>query len=313
MKRRGFTLIELLVVIAIIAILAAILFPVFAQARDKARQATCQSNMKQITLAAIMYSQDYDETGPPMWTKSNLIAGQSGAFIDPNFYAVFTTCHFGNYWPDLVFPYVKAGKARNTDGSKGNRAVFTCPSTAGNVDFGGGFGAGGWGAVTYGMNQSFLNNDPINPEGTASIDARYLCGQNVANQFWGWGCAMGFTQAGVGHPAESILFSEGNVGAGPMFNAGYATAASNKADEIATYPPEGYVATKVLKRATDQGDHAWVVENGLVNDDGTTNPVGRSNDRGFHPHQGGTDFAFVDGHVKTFKYPPMKMWTATSE
>ncbi len=61
MKRKGFTLIELLVVIAIIAILAAILFPVFARAREKARQASCQSNLKQIALAELMYCQDYDE------------------------------------------------------------------------------------------------------------------------------------------------------------------------------------------------------------------------------------------------------------
>src|SRR5579862_6261757 len=62
MKRRyGFTLIELLVVIAIIAILAAILFPVFAQAREKARQTSCLSNMKELILANLMYVQDYDE------------------------------------------------------------------------------------------------------------------------------------------------------------------------------------------------------------------------------------------------------------
>jgi prepilin-type N-terminal cleavage/methylation domain-containing protein/prepilin-type processing-associated H-X9-DG protein len=63
-SKRGFTLIELLVVIAIIAILAAILFPVFAQAREKARQASCISNLKQIGLAAMMYGQDYDEEAP---------------------------------------------------------------------------------------------------------------------------------------------------------------------------------------------------------------------------------------------------------
>jgi prepilin-type N-terminal cleavage/methylation domain-containing protein/prepilin-type processing-associated H-X9-DG protein len=64
MSRKGFTLIELLVVIAIIAILAAILFPVFARAREKARQSSCLSNVKQIMLATVMYAQDYDETLP---------------------------------------------------------------------------------------------------------------------------------------------------------------------------------------------------------------------------------------------------------
>src|SRR5438876_5627723 len=66
-KQRGFTLIELLVVIAIIAILAAILFPVFAQAREKARQTMCSSNMKQMGLAVEMYRQDYDAENPFEW------------------------------------------------------------------------------------------------------------------------------------------------------------------------------------------------------------------------------------------------------
>lgn len=63
-RHRGFTLIELLVVIAIIAILAAILFPVFSQAREKARQSVCLSNMKQFTLGMMMYVHDYDESFP---------------------------------------------------------------------------------------------------------------------------------------------------------------------------------------------------------------------------------------------------------
>ncbi len=68
-KRAAFTLIELLVVIAIIAILAAILFPVFAQAREKARQTSCLSNGKQMGLSLLMYAQDYDETFvfSPIW------------------------------------------------------------------------------------------------------------------------------------------------------------------------------------------------------------------------------------------------------
>jgi prepilin-type N-terminal cleavage/methylation domain-containing protein/prepilin-type processing-associated H-X9-DG protein len=70
-RQAGFTLVELLVVIGIIAVLAAFLFPVFAQAREKARQATCTSNLKQLGSAVIMYVQDYDETFPcvPDWTQ----------------------------------------------------------------------------------------------------------------------------------------------------------------------------------------------------------------------------------------------------
>ncbi|MFO8079163.1 MAG: prepilin-type N-terminal cleavage/methylation domain-containing protein [Armatimonadota bacterium] len=69
-QRAGFTLIELLVVIAIIAILAAILFPVFARAREKARQSSCLSNVKQLNLGVMMYVQDYDETFPQGYVNS---------------------------------------------------------------------------------------------------------------------------------------------------------------------------------------------------------------------------------------------------
>ena len=91
-QRRGFTLIELLVVIAIIAILAAILFPVFAQAREKARQTACMSNMKQIGSAYIMYAQDYDEALVP---GCNWNAGYS------------QQTDRRSYWDGLLDPYVK--------------------------------------------------------------------------------------------------------------------------------------------------------------------------------------------------------------
>ncbi len=92
-RHRGFTLIELLVVIAIIAILAAILFPVFARAREKARTSSCQSNLKQLQLGVIMYAQDYDEVLPNHEQISGILS-----------------------WRGMIYPYVK------------NKQVYMCPS-----------------------------------------------------------------------------------------------------------------------------------------------------------------------------------------
>jgi len=117
--KKGFTLIELLVVIAIISILASILFPVFARARENARRASCLSNLKQIGLGIIMYTQDYDEHfpraiqsmgvlhGAPYATQNQ--AGWPGLTYKTNKY---------NYvsWMDMIFPYVKSVQ------------VFQCPS-----------------------------------------------------------------------------------------------------------------------------------------------------------------------------------------
>ena len=95
----GFTLIELLVVIAIIAILAAILFPVFARARENARRSSCQSNLKQIGLGVIQYTQDYDELGP-----------RTSSFVDGLSIA----------WSQNIQPYMKSTQ------------VFQCPSNSFN-------------------------------------------------------------------------------------------------------------------------------------------------------------------------------------
>ncbi len=115
-SRSGFTLIELLVVIAIIAILAAILFPVFAQAREKARAISCMSNMRQIGLSAQMYVQDYDEhlffrvSGP-----NRVTASRTGA-ITP---AGDASDYWHEVWWNTLMPYIK------------NAQVYTCPSDAG--------------------------------------------------------------------------------------------------------------------------------------------------------------------------------------
>ncbi|MEN6549308.1 MAG: DUF1559 domain-containing protein [Armatimonadia bacterium] len=114
-RRKGFTLIELLVVIAIIAILAAILFPVFAKAREKARQTSCLNNLKQIGTAFIQYAQDYDER-MPLW---GLNITQTDATMPGT---LFITAYNGSTtgyltsWMDITYPYIK------------NRQVFVCPS-----------------------------------------------------------------------------------------------------------------------------------------------------------------------------------------
>ena len=84
MRKKGFTLIELLVVIAIIAILAAILFPVFAQARQKARMTSCLSNLKQLGTGLMMYVQDYDETLTPHFDRNDPLQVTAGSSVVAN-------------------------------------------------------------------------------------------------------------------------------------------------------------------------------------------------------------------------------------
>jgi prepilin-type N-terminal cleavage/methylation domain-containing protein/prepilin-type processing-associated H-X9-DG protein len=102
--KKGFTLIELLVVIAIIAILAAILFPVFAKAREKARQTSCLNNVKQMALAMLQYAQDFDEKFPMTWSTCGFNGGR--------WYSSYNAL----CWRDLMHPYTK------------NWQVFDCPS-----------------------------------------------------------------------------------------------------------------------------------------------------------------------------------------
>lgn len=118
---RGFTLIELLVVIAIIAILAAILFPVFAQAREKARQTGCLSNQKQIATAMMMYTQDYDEMFPSQSYNGVDYTALGGQPVDgmPLLNSGIASA-FGWNYKDRVLPYTK------------NENIWICPTNQPN-------------------------------------------------------------------------------------------------------------------------------------------------------------------------------------
>ncbi len=111
----AFTLIELLVVIAIIGILAAILFPVFARARENARRASCQSNLKQIGLGLMQYSQDYDEILIADWYGTTSAIGPDQT-LPPG-----SATGVSYKWEDAAFPYIKSEQ------------IFNCPSATGDA------------------------------------------------------------------------------------------------------------------------------------------------------------------------------------
>jgi type II secretory pathway pseudopilin PulG len=105
------------VVIAIIAILAAILFPVFAQAREKARGASCLSNLRQLSTGIMMYAQDYDEGLPPSWRGMNTEAPGGCWYCDPGDAEGLPDYKCTWYWPHFTYPYVK------------NTQIYRCPSS----------------------------------------------------------------------------------------------------------------------------------------------------------------------------------------
>ena len=148
MRRRGFTLIELLVVIAIIAILAAILFPVFARAREKARQASCQSNEKQLALGLMMYVQDYDERNVYLYINGAGPADRTVPVDDGLWGGALS-------WRTVIQPYVK------------NWQINACPSR----DFEGATrNTGGWQPVQFGYGWNMTRYGDGRPDGRKIAD-----------------------------------------------------------------------------------------------------------------------------------------------
>jgi prepilin-type N-terminal cleavage/methylation domain-containing protein/prepilin-type processing-associated H-X9-DG protein len=162
-RTSGFTLIELLVVIAIIAILAAILFPVFARARENARRTSCMSNLKQIGLGVMQYTQDYDEKYP-LNTYMPIVLADGTSSTPGNKFSVYVGST-GKYltWMDFIYPYVKSTQ------------LFVCPSaTAGDT------------TPSYGYNNAFAGGPgwPYQykygaPIGSVSLSAVSRAAENV--------------------------------------------------------------------------------------------------------------------------------------
>ena len=249
-QRRGFTLIELLVVIAIIAILAAILFPVFAQAREKARQISCLSNVKQLGLGLMMYTQDYDETYP---RNDNCVNGGTVPLPGEPATAVGCTARFGDrinhykwwYW---TYPYVKTTN------------VLFCPSRtrvednpSGDWDHDGEiYGAG------YGLNLSIT--------GALNVWPTPASARAYRNSF------LGGTLAGVGTPAETMLFME----------------ADNPAIGAYNYPYGQQTVTSYPLATREYWQDIMKPNNG---------PVNKLN----APHADGFNVGYNDGHAKWIK------------
>jgi len=265
MRRKGFTLIELLVVIAIIAILAAILFPVFAQARAKARQAVCLSNVKQISLAILMYGQDYDYKTPWQADGVALAAYGNQCLLNPWF------------------------------GTK----AFTWSSTAANNP---GDNSVGWVDSARAVFRPYTKNDELqhcpSDTGTALSPQDLIDGGVDPNDptSWGsaWPCFINSSSNTSSSYAAKLPFS---VFAGVK---GTAIGTSYGYD-----PPTGTIegpwAWNALTNAAG-GTWGWNYKNKVGVESPSKYPW--MNDSATPGHNGGFNYGFLDGHAKWLKVNP---------
>jgi prepilin-type N-terminal cleavage/methylation domain-containing protein len=185
-QNKAFTLIELLVVIAIIAILAAILFPVFAQAKAAAKKASAISNAKQLVLGEILYTNDYDDEITPYFSYLNVANSSTAA---PN-----------QYWPGLIAPYIQKGQQQVAGSS---------------ADVGNGSGK----LETLAQDLSGVYFDPIEPLTLPAVGTSLALG-DIASwginddivSWWGpngiTGNYLGVNSTSIANPSSTVLFAE---------------------------------------------------------------------------------------------------------
>jgi len=202
--RRGFTLIELLVVIAIIAILAAILFPVFAQARDKARMTACLSNCKQLGTAFMMYTQDYDEQFPFV-TCGDSYSNQGGSCSGPWFRGSLP-------WPLSIQPYVK------------NYGIYSCPSDGDKACFSKPDSLNGYGQMLVYINWPGAKPNMTPQEQALVFPLSYATNYYLSNSQISGVPGSGTVSLGaIQSPAKTMLLSEYGKGIAPWSTTVYGT------------------------------------------------------------------------------------------
>jgi len=271
-RRRAFTLIELLVVIAIIAILAAILFPVFAQARAKARQTVCLSNLKQLALGEGMYKQDYDEHYS-YWDWKD--SADIGPCNEPAPGAQGRGCmHFESIWFNAIYPYVK------------NFGLYSCPSAN---DDSTGLQNLYWGWTNHPKNVNLVNdfwNHPINYGISEPLESGGGCG----------GTHHACSDADTDREAESLLFADNDTGLTTCWRPNRADPKDPAHHYIisrAAYPnlPANCWANGATCGAAqvDLGDYASQLSPNFPTYDQQAR------------HAGGNNVAFCDGHSKFVK------------
>jgi len=280
-KAVGFTLIELLVVIAIIAILAAILFPVFAQAREKARQTSCLSNTKQIGLGLYMYVEDYDELMPTAFAAVAVInGGDPGCPID---------------FESQIAPYVK------------NQQLYKCPSDGGPRNGDNCFWDGEWGTPT-GAGAAMTTGKILRSYGyvgniaTQQYDLEGHAGNadpNTGMSAWG----SGYSIAGIDAPADTVAIVEAMNyvdGDGGYQDGFYGSAWGDLFTNCDTYKLAGRNFPPVIGSADDW--HGTTCTNNYEALGGTCSSGGASCQRPSKGHMGLENYAFADGHAKALRW-----------
>ncbi len=268
--RRAFTLIELLVVIAIISLLAAILFPVFGRVRENARRSSCQSNLKQLGLGFIQYSQDYDERLPITWIGNPNDFGASGSG-----------------WAGQLSPYIKSSQ------------IYTCPDDTTKQTVNGSMAVGGSNtAVSYGYNFSLgaMNYGGLFAYSVAGSTSKLNASASTIELVEVTGVVADVTSAATDIAIGTRSGYTGPISGGSCVvggwpftnqctggNYGGGAMASGYFGSLATGPVAGKAAW---------GGAAWSTYG-----NGVAGPTGMA--EGYH--SGGANYLMCDGHVKWLK------------